>query len=179
MATAGLRMVESETRERILESCRRVLRASGFRFRDDWATVIPGKWFRFFIFFSYFGGIPLICSCEKSKLLFSSRVRQDLVPIFQMACCFDMLRRWVFQDLQDFLFSKLEGLVLPGNLIGTDEGSYAWVAANYALGTLGGDPQETTGIIELGGASAQVIDPFSFLDIISPACVNVLPSAQI
>lgn len=75
MVTAGLRMVESETRERILESCRRVLRASGFRFRDDWATVIPGKWFMFFIFFSYFGGIPLICSCEKSKLLFSSRVR--------------------------------------------------------------------------------------------------------
>ncbi|KAJ0988552.1 hypothetical protein J5N97_006908 [Dioscorea zingiberensis] len=80
MATAGLRMVESEARERILESCRRVLRASGFRFRDDWASVIPG----------------------------------------------------------------------------TDEGIYAWVAANYALGTLGGDPRETTGIIELGGASAQV-----------------------
>ncbi|CAA6665189.1 unnamed protein product [Spirodela intermedia] len=38
----------------------------------------------------------------------------------------------------------------------TDEGIYAWVAANYALGTLGGDPQHTTGIIELGGASAQV-----------------------
>lgn len=33
--------------------------------------------------------------------------------------------------------------------------------ANYALGTLGGDPHETTGIIELGGASAQVyILPF-------------------
>lgn len=39
---------------------------------------------------------------------------------------------------------------------GTDEGIYAWVAANYALGTLGGDPKHTTGIIELGGASAQV-----------------------
>lgn len=39
---------------------------------------------------------------------------------------------------------------------GSDEGVYAWVVANYALGTLGGDPQETTGIIELGGASAQV-----------------------
>ncbi|MCH83787.1 apyrase 6-like, partial [Trifolium medium] len=38
----------------------------------------------------------------------------------------------------------------------SDEGVYAWVVANYALGTLGGDPLETTGIIELGGASAQV-----------------------
>ncbi|KAG9151382.1 hypothetical protein Leryth_023820, partial [Lithospermum erythrorhizon] len=35
-------------------------------------------------------------------------------------------------------------------------GVYAWVVANYALGTLGGDPQQTTGIIELGGASMQL-----------------------
>ena len=39
---------------------------------------------------------------------------------------------------------------------GTDEGVYAWVSANYALGTLHGDPTQTTGIVELGGASAQV-----------------------
>ena len=39
---------------------------------------------------------------------------------------------------------------------GSDEGVYAWVVANYALGTLEGDPLQTTGIIELGGASAQV-----------------------
>jgi Golgi nucleoside diphosphatase len=42
-------------------------------------------------------------------------------------------------------------------LIGSDEGVYAWIAANYALGTLGGDPHKTIGIIELGGASAQVL----------------------
>ncbi|KAI3429160.1 ATP-diphosphatase [Psidium guajava] len=41
-------------------------------------------------------------------------------------------------------------------ITGSDEGVYAWVVANYALGALGGDPQHTTGIIELGGASAQV-----------------------
>ena len=34
---------------------------------------------------------------------------------------------------------------------------YAWVSANYALGTLHGDQLQTTGIIELGGASAQVL----------------------
>ncbi|CAI0402103.1 unnamed protein product [Linum tenue] len=38
---------------------------------------------------------------------------------------------------------------------GSDEGVYAWIVANYASGTLGADPLKTTGIIELGGASAQ------------------------
>nr|XP_043623415.1 probable apyrase 6 [Erigeron canadensis] len=80
MATAGLRLLDLGVQERILEACRKVLRSSGFGFRDDWAEVISGS----------------------------------------------------------------------------DEGVYAWVVANYALGTLGGDSQETTGIIELGGASAQV-----------------------
>lgn len=80
MGTAGLRMVEAGVVARILESCREVLRGSGFRFQDDWAMVISGA----------------------------------------------------------------------------DEGIYAWVAANYALGTLGGDPHKTSGIFELGGASAQV-----------------------
>ncbi|XXG69549.1 hypothetical protein AAC387_Pa06g2387 [Persea americana] len=80
MATAGLRRLEVAAQERVLESCRRVLRSSGFRFQDDWASVISGS----------------------------------------------------------------------------DEGIYAWIAANYAMGSLGGDPQQTTGIVELGGASAQV-----------------------
>ncbi|XP_010554315.1 PREDICTED: probable apyrase 6 isoform X2 [Tarenaya hassleriana] len=80
MATAGMRLLELPAQERILEVVRRVLRSSGFKFRDDWASVISGS----------------------------------------------------------------------------DEGIYAWVIANYALGSLGGDPLQTTGIIELGGASAQV-----------------------
>lgn len=42
-----------------------------------------------------------------------------------------------------------------------EEGVYAWVAANYALGTLGKEPQETTGIVELGGASLQVLSTHS------------------
>nr|KJB50646.1 hypothetical protein B456_008G180900 [Gossypium raimondii] len=79
MATAGLRLLDVELQERILEECRKVLRVSGFKFHDEWASVITGS----------------------------------------------------------------------------DEGVYAWVVANYALGTLGGNPLDTTGIIELGGASAQ------------------------
>uniref|UniRef100_A0A0D3H0L6 Uncharacterized protein n=1 Tax=Oryza barthii TaxID=65489 RepID=A0A0D3H0L6_9ORYZ len=74
MATAGLRLLDAAVAEAVLDSCRVLLRGSGFQFQDDWAT----------------------------------------------------------------------------------EGMYAWIAANYALGTLGDDSQDTTGIIELGGASVQV-----------------------
>ncbi|XP_039059588.1 probable apyrase 6 isoform X2 [Hibiscus syriacus] len=80
MATAGLRLLDDELQDRIMEQCRMVLRVSGFKFRDVWSSVITGS----------------------------------------------------------------------------DEGVYAWVVANYVLGTLGGNPLRTTGIIELGGASAQV-----------------------
>ncbi|CAD5312681.1 unnamed protein product [Arabidopsis thaliana] len=80
MATAGMRLLEVPVQEQILEVTRRVLRSSGFMFRDEWATVISGS----------------------------------------------------------------------------DEGIYSWITANYALGSLGTDPLETTGIVELGGASAQV-----------------------
>lgn len=43
MATAGLRRVEPAIRERILGSCRQVLRKSSFAFQDDWASVISGS----------------------------------------------------------------------------------------------------------------------------------------
>ncbi|CAI0402102.1 unnamed protein product [Linum tenue] len=52
---------------------------------------------------------------------------------------------------------------------GSDEGVYAWIVANYASGTLGADPLKTTGIIELGGASAQACTDFAELN-----CVNGL-----
>ncbi|KAK4753731.1 hypothetical protein SAY87_001835 [Trapa incisa] len=41
-------------------------------------------------------------------------------------------------------------------LQGEDEGVYAWIAVNYVLGNLRGKPQDTTGVIELGGGSLQV-----------------------
>ncbi|XP_050285899.1 probable apyrase 6 isoform X1 [Quercus robur] len=80
MVGAHLNNLGPESRDKVLESCRKLLRSSGFLFKDPWARVILGE----------------------------------------------------------------------------DEGFYAWVAANYALGALGSEPQETTGIVEFGGASLQV-----------------------
>lgn len=42
MATAGLRLLDVATAEAVMESCRELLRESGFRFQDQWATMISG-----------------------------------------------------------------------------------------------------------------------------------------
>ncbi|KAF7831555.1 putative apyrase 6 [Senna tora] len=80
MATQELESLSVEVREKMLDSCRKVLWSSGFLFKDEWARVIQGE----------------------------------------------------------------------------EQGISSWVAVNYALGNLGREPQETTGIVELGGDSLQV-----------------------
>ena len=40
VATAELESLSSEVREKILDSCRQVLKASGFLFKDEWARVV-------------------------------------------------------------------------------------------------------------------------------------------
>nr|KYP44319.1 Apyrase [Cajanus cajan] len=80
-ATEELEGLGAEEVEKVLESCREVLRVSGFLFKDEWAHVVSGE----------------------------------------------------------------------------EQGISSWVAVNYVLGNLGREPQETTGIVELGGASLQFI----------------------
>lgn len=48
------------------------------------------------------------------------------------------------------------------HVAGQEKGMYAWIATNYVLGTLGGEPQKTIGIVELGGTSLQVFPDYQF-----------------
>eukprot|EP01026_Neomeris_dumetosa_P028384 TRINITY_DN22992_c0_g1_i3.p1 TRINITY_DN22992_c0_g1~~TRINITY_DN22992_c0_g1_i3.p1 ORF type:complete len:455 (+),score=56.50 TRINITY_DN22992_c0_g1_i3:130-1494(+) len=43
MATAGLRLLPSEIQNQILESCRQILKKSGFQTRSEWVRIIDGK----------------------------------------------------------------------------------------------------------------------------------------
>lgn len=63
MATAGLRLLEPKLQDRILESCRQVLRSSGFKFRDEWASTITGMTFSF----SYF--VLVACTVQLCGIL--------------------------------------------------------------------------------------------------------------
>ncbi|KAF6147720.1 hypothetical protein GIB67_006693 [Kingdonia uniflora] len=98
MATGAILGFELSIKKAILDSCRNVLRSSGFVFKDEWASLMTGQ----------------------------------------------------------------------------QQGVYAWVAANYALGTLGGDPQETTGIVELGGDSLKVSLDLAVVDDVVAARMQVI-----
>ncbi|KAK7401215.1 hypothetical protein VNO78_12538 [Psophocarpus tetragonolobus] len=63
-----------------------------------------------------------------------------------LECCREALRE------SGFLFKDEWARVVSGE----EQGISSWVALNYALGNLGREPKETTGIVELGGASLQV-----------------------
>jgi apyrase len=65
-----------------------------------------------------------------------------------LAECRSVLRRSAFSRT----FTDAHVQLISGH----DEGLYAWLAANYAAGTLYEPPEKTVGVVELGGASAQV-----------------------
>ncbi|KAI8022260.1 putative apyrase 6 [Camellia lanceoleosa] len=83
----------------------------------------------------------------KVQLMGSSELER--VELVAREAIFESCRRVLWSS--GFLF-KNEWLAI---MEGREEALYAWVAANYALGSLGGEPQDTTGIVELGGASLQ------------------------
>ena len=44
-------------------------------------------------------------------------------------------------------------------ITGTEEGLYAWLMINYQLGTLNSDEKSSVGVMDMGGASVQIIFP--------------------
>ena len=61
----------------------------------------------------------------------------------------------------DFQLPERDGVVI---MDGKDEGVYAWITANYLLGTLdkGAAPRSTYAVLDLGGASTQIVFEPSF-----------------
>jgi hypothetical protein len=144
MATSGLRRLDENVREALLTSCRDVLRASKFLFHDKWVSVISGI---FLLPTMSFGNLNV----------------KTLVFLCNCCCCccclcFPLLERpcWEF----DGCLGSWNLHTYMSAIAGREKGIYAWVSANYALGTLHSDPLQTTGIIELGRASTQVRSSF-------------------
>jgi len=65
----------------------------------------------------------------------------------------------ILNEVRD-VASKLPFLFKPEwckVMSGEEEGAYAWMTINFALGTLGKPAEDTVGILDLGGASTQIV----------------------
>ncbi|KAJ0083870.1 hypothetical protein Patl1_30141 [Pistacia atlantica] len=209
-------MLNNAAEDRVLEQCRRVLRASGFAFKDAWSRVLEGLVSKTSRLCNWGNGLSFpkiewiachivnkkvaILSGRTSKFwediwlaeaafvgLFPRLYRMSARHSFNIANVVDSSSSQgvgIFISLEISttempLCLMLDNLVNGFNLswapsscylapverhiatkgnrkVGQEKGMYAWIATNYALGTLGGEPQETIGIVELGGTSLQV-----------------------
>ena len=99
--------------------------------------------------------VPASARAETSTLLMATAgVRALPAPRAEhvLARCRTVLRRSAFAKTKRAAFTDASVRLITG----ADEGLYAWIAANYAAGTLHEPPERTVGVVELGGASAQV-----------------------
>lgn len=96
----------------------------------------------------------------ETKTLFMATAGVRALPPAQQARalerCRSVLNRSAFGTSPERLQNVSERTPNVRVITGADEGLYGWIAANYAAGTLYDPPTSTVGVVELGGASAQV-----------------------
>ncbi len=66
----------------------------------------------------------------------------------------------IYGLLRDWFETNFQWQLLAAKTItGRDEGLFAWLAVNYQLGVLNKNPSRLVGVMDMGGASVQVIFP--------------------
>jgi len=103
--------------------------------------------------------VPRSLRAETGTLLMATAGVRALPPAQQARAlerCRSVLNRSAFGTSPERLQNVSERTPNVRVITGADEGLYGWIAANYAAGTLYDPPTSTVGVVELGGASAQV-----------------------
>ena len=103
--------------------------------------------------------VPKSLRAETGTLLMATAGVRALPPAQQARAlerCRSVLNRSAFGTSPERLQNVSERTPNVRVITGADEGLYGWIAANYAAGTLYDPPTSTVGVVELGGASAQV-----------------------
>ena len=103
--------------------------------------------------------VPKSLRAETRTLFMATAGVRALPPAQQARAlerCRSVLNRIAFGTSPERLQNVSERTPNVRVITGADEGLYGWIAANYAAGTLYDPPTSTVGVVELGGASAQV-----------------------
>ncbi|MBL7479382.1 multidrug DMT transporter permease [Legionella bononiensis] len=89
---------------------------------------------------------------QQIPVYFYATAGMRLLPVSKQKKYYDELQHWFSQQSQ-------WQLVEAKTITGTDEALYDWLSVNYHLGTLQKSPNESVGVMDMGGASVQIVFP--------------------
>lgn len=89
---------------------------------------------------------------QSIPLYFYATAGMRLLPISRQKKYYDELQHWFSQQSQ---WKLIEAKTITGN----DEALYDWLSVNYRLGTLQSPENKSVGVMDMGGASVQIVFP--------------------
>lgn len=98
----------------------------------------------------------------KLPVYFYATAGMRLLPASKQKFLFQGLKEWFSQQAQ---WELVEGRTITGN----EEALYDWLSVNYHLGTLKSSQNKTVGVMDMGGASVQVVFPIQKNEQINPS----------
>lgn len=111
--------------------------------------------------------------------LFSGTPEQNLPVYFYATAGMRLLpqprQQQFYSALQNWFANQSQWQLLGSKTItGSEEGLFGWLAVNYQLGTLTATDKEPVGVMDMGGASVQIIFPVQKTDGINSSDVQQL-----
>ncbi len=91
---------------------------------------------------------------EPTPVLFYATAGMRMLPVDDQEKIYSQLRRW-FENQPAWQLVSLK------TISGKEEGIFAWLAVNYEHGNLQEDGRQQDGIMDMGGASVQIVLPVS------------------
>lgn len=89
---------------------------------------------------------------DNIPLYFYATAGMRLLPVPKQKQFYDLMQNWFANHSQWQLQSSK-------TITGSEEGLYGWLAVNYKLGTLTANGKNPVGVMDMGGASVQIVFP--------------------
>ncbi|CAM2812722.1 multidrug DMT transporter permease [Legionella worsleiensis] len=118
------------------------------KIRPGFATIEPNQYTIDAYLTTLLSGAPY----DHIPVYFYATAGMRLLPTTKQKKYYDELQSWFAQQTQ-------WSLVNAKTITGTDEALYDWLSVNYHLDTLNNSQNQPVGVMDMGGASVQIVFP--------------------
>ncbi len=127
------------------------------KIKPGFATIEPNNHTIDAYLTTLFSGAPR----QKIPVYFYATAGMRLLPMYRQKKFYDEVQNWFSQQSQ-------WNLIAAKTISGNDEALYDWLSVNYHLGTLQTKQNESVGVMDMGGASVQIVFPIQKNTEVSP-----------